>query len=568
MDDDVRESRSESQRVFFHSSDEVFLYEGGGEIAEELRTEITRVRIGPQVKDIPCKTFDGCINLVELQFDDEGILQVIGDEAFSNCMALQHLSVPSSVTKLGKYAFWGCIRLTVVRLHDGLEVIEACAFRNCMALQQVTIPPSVTKLGESAFKGCNNLTDVHFDEGVLQVIEDNAFQDCTALQQVTIPSSVTELGIYAFRGCVNMTDVHFHDGLQSIGMCGFYDCKSLQHVTIPSSVTKLGHVAFHGCINLVVVQFEEKSLLRAMGNYAFRDCTALQQLVIPPSVTKLGRGAFHGCRNLADVQLTGGLLQNIGATAFKDCTALQQVTIPSSVISQANYAFFRGSRLGNCSFPFFRGSRLGNCSFQGCTNLTEVILLGGDRLLDQEFLNRGLNSGEGALDKKRLNETIGTSFTGCLLSTMKISVSLPLSGKKKEKWLWSGNWRLSQRMARLPQECRLSVEGRIRDMRNLEITQDGEVLACFPVIRGILGSMDFEDSDNQTAKSLHQVLRLISFHELKESSILIELAMWKSRFDGILARADCRTSVPGPAKCLIMEYCGFTDFLEPAIEGD
>ena len=108
-------------------------------------------------------------------------------------------------------------------------------------------------------------------------------------------------------------------------------------------------------------------------------------------------------------------------------------------------------------------------------------------------------------------------------------------------------------------------------MRRLELTQDGTILACFPFVRRSLGvfgqHVDVEDTNNQTAESLHQVLRLISFHELKESSILIELAMWKSKFEEGRARADCRISVPDPAKTLIMEYCGFTDLLEPAIEG-
>ena len=87
-------------------------------------------------------------------------------------------------------------------------------------------------------------------------------------------------------------------------------------------------------------------------------------------------------------------------------------------------------------------------------------------------------------------------------------------------------------------------------------------------MRPSLDDVDVEDTNNQTAESLHEVLRLISFHELKESSILIELAMWKSRLELNLARADCRILVPDPAKIQIMEYCGFTDFLEPAIEGD
>ena len=106
-------------------------------------------------------------------------------------------------------------------------------------------------------------------------------------------------------------------------------------------------------------------------------------------------------------------------------------------------------------------------------------------------------------------------------------------------------------------------------MHRLELAQDGTILACFPVVRCSLGDMDVEDTNNETARSLHKVLQLIAFHELKESSILIELAIWKSRIDEATSvpRADCRAAVPDPAKCLIMEYCGFAGFLEPAIEG-
>mmetsp|Transcript_14055 Transcript_14055/g.32923 ORF Transcript_14055/g.32923 Transcript_14055/m.32923 type:complete len:162 (-) Transcript_14055:131-616(-) len=125
---------------------------------------------------------------------------------------------------------------------------------------------------------------------------------------------------------------------------------------------------------------------------------------------------------------------------------------------------------------------------------------------------------------------------------------------------------LSERIERLPRECRLSIEQRVHDLRRLELTQDGNILACFPLIRRPSGWNSVEDTNDETAESIHQALRLICFHELKELSILIELAMWKSRLVGVPAREDCRTSVPDPAKSLIMDYCGFTGFLEPSIE--
>ncbi|EJK58146.1 hypothetical protein THAOC_21753 [Thalassiosira oceanica] len=125
-------------------------------------------------------------------------------------------------------------------------------------------------------------------------------------------------------------------------------------------------------------------------------------------------------------------------------------------------------------------------------------------------------------------------------------------------------------MARLPHECMLSVEEKIRNLRRLEFLQDGDVLACFPFVSraGDEGdTIKVRDTNHETARSLHQVLQLIAFHELKESSIVIELAMWKSRIKTFVRRADCRVAIPDPAKSLIMEYCGFTDLLKPAIEG-
>ena len=110
--------------------------------------------------------------------------------------------------------------------------------------------------------------------------------------------------------------------------------------------------------------------------------------------------------------------------------------------------------------------------------------------------------------------------------------------------------------------------------------QDGNVVACFPLVSRESndeadddsgtedGAMfDIQDTNNETARSVYQLLQLIAFHELKESSILIELAMWKSRIDGEWARADCRVAIPGPAKSLITEYGGFTGFLKITTDG-
>jgi len=272
---------------------------------------------------------------------------------------------------------------------------------------------------------------------------------------------------------------------------------------------------------------EPEVFLYEGGEIAWEQRVEITRVRIGPQVEEIPCGTFRSYTNLTEVQFDEGALQVIGVDAFNGCKAMHQVAIPSNV------------------------TKVGKRAFWDCTNLAKVILLGGERLLNRGFLDRGLSGDEGALNigmLKKLNNV--NTFRDCPLTTVKISIPRALS----------------ERMARLPLKCKLSIEGRIRELDRLELAQDGTVLACFPV-RRLLGGMDFKDADNQTAESLHQLLRLISFRELKDSSILIELAMWKSRFDEDRARADCRISIPDPAKSLIMEYSGFMDFLEPAIEG-
>ncbi|EJK58115.1 hypothetical protein THAOC_21783 [Thalassiosira oceanica] len=464
--------------------DVILLYEGE-EVAEELRCEVTRVRIGPPVKRILNRAF-----------------------RFS--------------------------KLVVLQLNEGLLTIGEEAFQDCTALSSVNIPSTVTELGNGAFFRCSNLVDVKLNEG-LQTIGENAFADCTALRSLYLPSTVKELGPHAFYGCTNLTKVLLNEGPQTIKEMTFERCTSLRSVSLPSTTIALDEQAFSECTNLASVKLNDG--LQSIGNRAFEICTELRSVTIPSSVIRLGYRAFSDCRNIAEALLNEGL-QSIGKRAFQNCSALQSVTIPSTV------------------------TEMGQSAFQDCSNLSEVIFLDGKWLLEQEFFARDLFSRErgllnqGALDEILFNENRLFAFRGCPLATVKVSIS----------------WALSERMARLPPECRVSVENRVRNLVRLERMQDGNVLACFPLVTRRSDTEDgdiikIQDTNLETARGVYQVLQLIAFHELKESSILIELALWKSRIGGDEARADCRVAIPGPAKSLIMEYCGFAGFLEPAIEG-
>ena len=83
----------------------------------------------------------------------------------------------------------------------GTRFICDGAFARCSGLTSVTIPNSVTSIGKHAFYECSSLTSVEIPNSVTS-IGDNAFYGCDGLTSVTIPNSVTSIGNYAFENCI------------------------------------------------------------------------------------------------------------------------------------------------------------------------------------------------------------------------------------------------------------------------------------------------------------------------------------------------------------------------------
>ena len=78
----------------------------------------------------------------------------LGDYVFYGCSGLTSLTLPSSVTSIGRGAFYGCWKLTSLTIPSGVTSIGYSAFRGCSGLTSLTIPSSVTEISDDAFKGC------------------------------------------------------------------------------------------------------------------------------------------------------------------------------------------------------------------------------------------------------------------------------------------------------------------------------------------------------------------------------------------------------------------------------
>ena len=85
-------------------------------------------------------TFSGCGALENVKFNGDTITE-IGEEAFSKCISLERMVIPSgrskvngqpdTETKLARRAFSGCVELKKLILHSTVTTIGESAFENC-----------------------------------------------------------------------------------------------------------------------------------------------------------------------------------------------------------------------------------------------------------------------------------------------------------------------------------------------------------------------------------------------------------------------------------------------------
>lgn len=112
-------------------------------------------------------------------------IKEIGGSAFYNCGKLNGVTIPNTITKIGKYAFDGCSMTRVTFLSGStLEEIGAYAFYGGQ-IASINMPASLKSIGDNAFCYCGNWDNTH---------------------SLTIPANVEHIGKEAFHGCMMVNE--------------------------------------------------------------------------------------------------------------------------------------------------------------------------------------------------------------------------------------------------------------------------------------------------------------------------------------------------------------------------
>ena len=244
-------------------------------------SSLTTVTIPGGVSGIYIATFQGCHNLTSIIIPDS--VTSIGREAFADCSSLTSITIPDSVTSIGTGAFSGCIMLKGIWADsnnpnyssDNYGVLfnldKTILIAAPGAIASYEIPSSVTSIGSYAFFGCTSLTSITIPDSVTS-IDSNAFWGCSRLTSITIPNSVTSIGSYAFGDCSRLTSITIPDSVTTIEESAFSGCYSLTSITIPDSVTSIEGFTFYDCSSLTSIIFLGDA--PTIDIYAFEGITA------------------------------------------------------------------------------------------------------------------------------------------------------------------------------------------------------------------------------------------------------------------------------------------------------
>lgn len=324
------------------------------------------------------------VNYKNIDLAGKGI-KSIGGTAFWNDK--QDLGLAESV-----YGYRYADKLQSIVIPEGVTRIEAGAFYECLALESVSLPSTLEYVGDSAFYCAFEQSSsavyapakVDFSKcNKLSYIGPSAFYGCSGTDEIILSDAVKYVGKDAFSMTKAYLDFYEKADASGSGECEFkvingvllwtYAPVGTTYLALPSGIRVIGGGACGGWDQVLVVTTPDGLVPFWKTKYVITN--SITGLAIPDGVETICDEAFYYLGKVTNVYVPNSV-KTIGDMAFGRLENLSAITLSSSLESLGSYVFWMCSKLSSVTLPASLKS-IGDAAFFDCVSLSSAVLPSG-----------------------------------------------------------------------------------------------------------------------------------------------------------------------------------------------
>lgn len=263
----------------------------------------------------------------------KGITQIGQHSLYFN--GLQTITIPNSVTTIGKCAFYYCYTIKAIIFPKNCTSYTETLGDYLVALGKISLPNGVVTIPSNFLIGNNSLNNLNrlTLPNSITAIDSYGIYSVRGLKKLSLSKSLTTLSANTLGYLKELVEIDLPSTLTTIGEYAFNNNDNLKSITIPISVTSIGKRLFDNCYTLEEITLQENVISVTEGMFAY--CRALKKVTFLGDVKAVNSYAFNGCLSLREIDFTKctSVPSLANTNALTNVPSGCQIKVPSSLLS-------------------------------------------------------------------------------------------------------------------------------------------------------------------------------------------------------------------------------------------